>query len=30
MLLNPVDFFDLLWRIILLIYAGVVGEQIYV
>ena len=27
MLSNPVDFFDLLWRIILLISAGVVGEQ---
>ena len=24
---NPVDFFDLLWIIILLISAGVVGEQ---
>ena len=24
---DPVDFFDLLWRIILLISAGVVGEQ---
>ena len=27
MLSNPVDFFDLLWRITLLISAGVVGEQ---
>ena len=27
MLPNPVDFFDLLWRIILLISVGVVGEQ---
>ena len=27
MLSNPVDFFDLLWRNILLISAGVVGEQ---
>ena len=27
MLSNPVDFFDLLWRIILLISAGVVSEQ---
>ena len=27
MLSNPVDLFDLLWRIILLISAGVVGEQ---
>ena len=27
MLSNPVDFFDLQWRIILLISAGVVGEQ---
>ena len=27
MLSNPVDFFDLLWRIILLISAGVLGEQ---
>ena len=27
MLSNPVDFFDLLWRIILLISVGVVGEQ---
>ena len=27
MLSNPVDFFDLLWRIILLISTGVVGEQ---